>query len=74
MCRTVGVSLLKKYLLWIAPVYQGIALYLCLTKLISNVGKVSKNIVLDNAVLKGLTEAELKIAQDKNYTIVRLGE
>lgn len=43
-------------------------------KLISNVGKVSKNIVLDNAVLKGLTDAELKIAQDKNYTIVRLGE
>lgn len=43
-------------------------------KLISNVGKVSKNIALDNAVLKGLTEAELKIAKNKNYNIVRLGE
>lgn len=42
-------------------------------KLESNVGRASKNIAFDNAVLKGLTEEELKIAQDKNYNIVRLG-
>lgn len=42
-------------------------------KLASNIGKASKNIAFDNAVLKGLTEEELKIARDKNYNVVRLG-